>query len=189
MDRVNAIRAALGCLEPDDLVLSTTGMISRELHYTNDRPSNFYMIGSMGLVSALALGVALAEPRRKVLILEGDGSALMSLGMLPLIASESPAQLVHLVLDNESYESTGGQPSISSQVPLEKIAKASGYKNSVQVANEEMLTKALRNAMDGAGPHFILGKVAIAPVPGIPRVQTAPAEIARRFASSLQSWA
>ena len=116
--RYRAIEKILAHVRPADLVLSTTGMISREVFFTEDRPGNFYMIGSMGLLSSFGLGLALMVPEQRVFVLEGDGSALMSLGALPLIAGENPSNLVHFILDNESYESTGGQPTISLQSGL-----------------------------------------------------------------------
>ena len=109
--RYQAIEKILEHAQADDLILSTTGMISREVFMTQDRPGNFYMIGSMGLLSSFGLGLALLTPEKRAFVLEGDGSALMSLGTLPLIAVEAPANLVHVILDNEAYESTGAQPS------------------------------------------------------------------------------
>ena len=94
IERYKAIVTILEHIGTDDLVLSTTGMISREVFLSHDRPGNFYMIGSMGLLSSFGLGLALLTPEQRVFILEGDGSALMSLGTLPLIASEGPANLV-----------------------------------------------------------------------------------------------
>ena len=100
--RYQAIERILSHMRDGDLVVSTTGMISRELFTLDDRPGNFYMIGSMGLASAMGLGLAIQAPNKRVFVLEGDGSALMSLGTLPLIASERPANLVHIILDNEA---------------------------------------------------------------------------------------
>jgi len=92
IDRYKAIERILQHVKADDLVLSTTGMPSREVFMADDRPGNFYMIGSMGLLSSFGLGIALLTPQQRVFVLEGDGSALMSLGTLPLIASEGPRQ-------------------------------------------------------------------------------------------------
>ena len=103
MTRADAIGAILDNLEANDLSLFTTGMISREAHAAFDRSSNFYMIGSMGLLSAIGLGLALNRPDRRVVVVEGDGSALMSLGSFPLVATEAPSNYTHVVLDNESY--------------------------------------------------------------------------------------
>ena len=184
--RITAIQVIVRRVEADDLVLSTTGMISREVFVTNDRPSNFYMLGSMGLLSSFGLGLALRSPEKRVYVLEGDGSALMSLGALPLIASERPKNLIHIILDNESYESTGAQPSISSKVDLAEIGRGCGYARVVKVEDAEGLEGALQDTGDSPGPHLILVKVDIAPVKDIPRVTHAPTEIRDRFKAMVQ---
>ena len=94
IDRNLAIEKILKHVGPNDMLLSTTGMISREVFVTGDRPGNFYMLGSMGLLSSFGLGLALMIPEQRVIILEGDGSAMMSLGNLPLIASAGPLNLI-----------------------------------------------------------------------------------------------
>ena len=185
IDRYLAVEKILQHVEPTDLVLSTTGMISREVFFTEDRPGNFYMIGSMGLLSSFGLGLALMAPEQRVFVLEGDGSALMSLGTLPLIASESPSNLVHFILDNESYESTGGQPTISSKVDLAEVAKSCGYRQVARVDDIEGLEGALVGLAGTPGPHLVLVKAGIAPVEGIPRVTLPPTEIRDRFRSSV----
>ena len=181
IDRYEAIERVLGHVGEKDLLLSTTGMISREVFATNDRQGNFYMIGSMGLVSSLGLGLALLIPGRRVFVMEGDGSALMSLGALPLIGAEVPRNLVHVILDNEAYESTGSQPSISSKVSLASIGKASGYSTVQQAEDGHTLNEALLARGREPGPHLIVVKVGIAPVVGISRVSHTPEEIRDRF--------
>ena len=186
IDRYEAIETILEHVEADDLVLSTTGMISREVFVTRDRPGNFYMLGSMGLLSSFGLGLALLTPRRRVFVLEGDGSALMSLGTLPLIAAEGPDNLVHIVLDNEAYESTGAQPSISSQIDLGDVAASCGYAQVVWVDGTGELDRALSQCDLDEGPFLILVKVGIAPLEGILRVSHSPAEIRDRFRDWIQ---
>ena len=187
MDRYVAIQAILRRVEAGDLVLSTTGMISREVFVTDDRPANFYMLGSMGLLSSFGLGLALQSPDKRVYVLEGDGSALMSLGALALIASERPNNLIHIILDNEAYESTGSQPSISSKVDLAEIGKSCGYAHVVRVEDIESLEGVLLDNDTSPGPRLILVKVAIAPVKDIPRVSHTPMEIRDRLKSTVQS--
>lgn len=187
IDRFVAIQAILRSVGPADLVLSTTGMISREVFVTDDRPANFYMIGSMGLLSSFGLGLSLQSPDKRVYVLEGDGSALMSLGSLPLIATERPGNLVHIILDNEAYESTGSQPSISSDVDLAKIATSCGYSRVVRVEDIESLEGTLRDNETAPGPCLILVKVGIAPIKDIPRVSHTPIEIRDRFKTRVQS--
>ena len=187
IDRYLAIQKILEHVGADDLVLSTTGMISREVFNTEDRAGNFYMIGSMGLASSLGLGLALLVPGQRVLVLEGDGSALMSMGMMPLIAAERPENLLHIILDNESYESTGAQPSISSGFDFAQVAETCGYQTAVRVDNIEALESALLECASAIGPCLILAKAAIAPVEGIPRVSHAPTEIRDRFRTSVRT--
>ena len=168
---------------PEDVVVSTTGMISRELFAVCERPANFYMLGSMGLASALGLGLALLEPSRSVVVLEGDGSALMTMGTLALIASESPGNLLHVVLDNEAYESTGAQPSISSDIDLARVAQVVGYRNSARIDNLEGLHTGLSVHERESGLTLLLVKVVIAPVEGLARVPLTPEEIRDRFSA------
>jgi thiamine pyrophosphate-dependent acetolactate synthase large subunit-like protein len=186
IDRYKAIEKILEHVGVDDLVVSTTGMISREVFMTDDRPGNFYMLGSMGLLSSFGVGLALLTPEQRVLVLEGDGSALMSLGTLPLIAAERPGNLVHMILDNEAYESTGGQLSISSKVDLAEVGKSCGYRRVVRVDSIEGLDSALLECDANPGPHLILVKAGIAPVKGIPRVSRSPTEIRDRFKGSVR---
>ena len=186
IDRITAIQAIVRRVEAGDLMLSTTGMISREVFVTDDRPANFYMLGSMGLLSSFGLGLALQSPDKRVYVLEGDGSALMSLGTLPLIATERPKNLIHIILDNESYESTGAQPSISSKVDLAEIGKGCGYARVVRVEDIESLEGALKDNDTIPGPHLILVKVGIAPVKDIPLVSHTPTEIRDRFKAKVQ---
>ena len=185
--RYQAIEQVLSHVQDADLLISTTGMISRELFTLDDRPGNFYMIGSMGLASAMSLGLAIQAPHKRVFVLEGDGSAMMSLGTLPLIASEAPSNLVHIILDNEAYESTGGQPSISSKFDLAQTAAAAGYPWTRRVDDIEELEAALSEAKQGSQLSLILVKCGIAPIEGIPRVSHTPEEIRERFQEAVQS--
>ena len=185
--RYQAIEQVLSHVGHSDLLVSTTGMISRELFTLDDRPGNFYMIGSMGLASAMGLGLAVQAPQKRIFVLEGDGSAMMSLGTLPLIASEAPPNLVHIILDNEAYESTGGQPSISSKFDLAQTAASAGYPRSRRVEDIEELESALTEAKQGGQLSLILVKCGIAPVEGIPRVSHTPEEIRDRFRGAVLS--
>ena len=186
IDRYEAIKKLLEHVRAGDLVLSTTGMISREVFVSGDRPENFYLLGSMGLASSFGLGMALLNPEKRVFVVEGDGSALMSLGTLPLIATEAPSNLFHIILDNEAYESTGAQPTISSEVDLAAVGKSCGYKHVARVDDIEGLQNALSDCDIGYAPYMILVKSGIAPVPGIPRVSHSPTDIRDRFRRSIR---
>ncbi len=179
--RHQAIETIFDDVADSDLVLCATGMISREAFGIHDRPSNFYMIGSMGLLSSFGLGLALMSPGQRVIILDGDGSVLMGLGTLPLIATEAPPNLLHIVLDNEAYQSTGGQPCISANVSIADIGKASGYASSIEVTSVDGIRSTMAGFQGANGPHLIVAKVENGPVEHIVRVSHSPTEIRDRF--------
>ncbi len=110
---------------PSSLYVSTCGFITRDLYNLNDRPGNFYLVGSMGMAAPVGLGVALAQPGKHVVVLDGDGSFAMNLSVLPMIAEHGP-DLVHVVLDNGAHESTGGQRPVRIGDPA-ALALAAGY--------------------------------------------------------------
>lgn len=120
MRRIEAIRQ-LAAGWTNELVVATTGMTSRELYLVHDRTENFYMCGSMGCALPIGLGLALARPERKVIVLDGDGAALMSLGSLALARHLRLPNLEHIILDNGTYASTGGQPTCSAAVNFEDV--------------------------------------------------------------------
>jgi phosphonopyruvate decarboxylase len=185
MTRHEALQHILTSLPDGDMALFTTGMISREAFNIRDRAENFYMIGSMGLLNALGLGLALQSPSRTFWVIEWDGSALMSLGTFPLIATCRPHNLIHIVLDNEAYESTGGQPTISSTVDLTAVAKAVGYARVWRVSDSIALQTALQEAIDAKVLTFLLAKVTGRAPEGLGRVSLTPEEIKRRFSQVL----
>jgi phosphonopyruvate decarboxylase len=119
-----AVRAAAGS---SDVLIATTGHTGRELHALGDAPDQLYLVGSMGCASSFGLGLALAAPWCRVVVLDGDGAALMRLGALATLGHERPDNLVHVVLDNEAHDSTGGQATASGGVDLAQIARACGY--------------------------------------------------------------
>jgi thiamine pyrophosphate-dependent acetolactate synthase large subunit-like protein len=185
MTRHEALQHLLLHLPDGALALFTTGMISREAFNIRDRAENFYMIGSMGLLNALGLGLALQVPARTMWVVEGDGSALMSLGALPLIATCQPTNLIHVVLDNEIYESTGGQPTISATVDLAALATAAGYTRVWRVSDAVALREALRQVAETKELTFLLVKVSGRAPEGLGRVALTPEEIKRRFSRVL----
>ena len=169
----------------DEPVVHANGFICRESFQLEARPGNFYMIGSMGLASAIGLGVALVRPDKKVIIFDGDGNVLMSMGPLAMIAATAPKNLVHIVFDNQVYESTGSQRSLSESVPLEEVAKSSGYKTALKVTKREEIKPAFEKLMGGDGPGFLLIKVDPGFDPKTGRVTHTPEEIKTRFMQAL----
>ena len=171
----------------DELVVHANGFISRESFNISDRPGNFYMIGSMGLASSIALGVALNRPDRRVVIFDGDGNVLMNMGSLAVISATQPHNLAHFVFDNEVYGSTGNQRTVSGHVPLEAIARAAGYPRAQRVETAEALLRAAQEFLTRPGPSFLL--IRIEPdreERHIGRITHEPREIASRFMSALR---
>lgn len=180
---IAVLRAHLG---PDDVALFTTGHISRQAYAAGDREWDFYMIGSMGLLASVGLGIALARPDRRVVVVDGDGSALMGLGTLAQIGHAAPANLVHVVLDNEAYVSTGGQRTISRDVNLAAVASAAGYRLTWRAADAASLSDALSAALREPGPSFVLVKVPDPDGAVAPRVPLEPTAMRDRLRRALQ---
>ncbi|MBM4287412.1 MAG: phosphonopyruvate decarboxylase [Deltaproteobacteria bacterium] len=183
--RQEAIGIILGALSGGEAVVSTTGKISRELYTTSDREGNFYMVGSMGCASAIGLGLALAQPERPVVVLDGDGACLMKLGNLATIGHHRPRNFIHVVLDNEAYDSTGGQATTSASISLASVAQAAGYSTSQEVRDPQALAGQLRQALAQPGPHFIVAKVAPGAAADLQRPHLTPPEIKERFMTFL----
>lgn len=184
MKRFDAVEVVVGCLG-NEFVVACNGMINRELFEVGDRNRNFYMLGSMGLASAIGLGVALAKSDGKVVVLSGDGNVLMSLGSLTTIGKVSPRNLVHVVLDNECHESTGEQETASCVARLDEIADASGFKHVERVNTVERLRSVFARFLRLDGPSFILVKVEKGRA-DVPRVSIDPLEMKDRFVRELE---
>ncbi|WP_432645287.1 sulfopyruvate decarboxylase subunit beta [Methanobrevibacter sp.] len=114
----------------DELIVCNIGFPSRELYDIKDRKENFYMIGSMGLASSIGLGLALAQPNKDIVIIDGDGALLMNMGSLVTIFANNPKNLTWIVIDNGAYGSTGNQDTYAQKLDLVDIAKGVGFKNS-----------------------------------------------------------
>jgi len=165
-------------------IISANGFMSRDLYETNEKESNFYMIGSMGLASSIGLGVALKNPKKKIFVFDGDGNILMNLGSLVTIGSLKPKNLVHVIFDNKSHESTGGQPTNSSIVQLEKIANVAKYKT-FRVSRKSHIKKIIQKIKKENGPillHVLIEKGGAKSI----RVDITPPNIKKRFMSSLK---
>ncbi|HKW86907.1 MAG TPA: thiamine pyrophosphate-dependent enzyme [Nitrospiraceae bacterium] len=182
--RSRAIEAVLGLLT-DQPVIICNGFPSREAFKLRDRPTHFYMIGSMGVAPAIGLGVALAKPSKKVIVLDGDGNVLMGMGTLATIGALKPKNFVHVVLDNEVYGSTGNQPTFSRVVRLDQVAKAVGYVNVERVREREDLVYELKDMLGKDGPSFLLVKVT-EQAEDVDRVPLEPVEITQRFKKAIE---
>lgn len=168
--RLEAMRALSAGLSDDILAVSSTGMISRDFQTSGDRAGNFYMVGSMGLASALGLGLASSHQGR-VLVVDGDGSCLMRLGSLPTTGRYGPDNLLHLVLDNGSHSSTGGQVTASANVDFPALALSCGYREAEEVESLEELTLRVRSFVVGQGPKLLHFRIRSGNDPDPPRVE------------------
>ncbi len=165
-------------------VVATTGKCGRELFTLADRPQHLYQVGSMGGASAMGLGVALHTPR-PVVVLDGDGAALMKLGNLATIGSRAPANLVHVVLDNGVHDSTGGQATASASVDFAAVALACGYASGASCDSLRGFEQALGATRDRRGPHLIHARIAPGSMAKLGRPTIKPPEVARRFRAFL----
>jgi thiamine pyrophosphate-dependent acetolactate synthase large subunit-like protein len=184
MNRFDLTSRLIGKLRNEEAVIGGIGNTNFDLWAAGHRPQNFYMLGSMGLAFPIALGVALAQPQRRVFALEGDGSLLMQLGALSTIAALQPKNLVMIVMDNGIYQITGAQPTPAAGVAdIVGIATASGLANSAWAADEEDFERLVDEALAAAAPSLIA--VRIDDKPGVGTTRRDPVQIRERFMHGL----
>jgi phosphonopyruvate decarboxylase len=140
----------------DVVVVATTGYLSRHLFASGDREANFYMQGSMGHAAAIGLGYCQSRPGADVVVVDGDGAVLMHLGVLSAIGAVAPPRLTHIIVDNGSYASTGGQATTAPHTDLAGVATACGYRTSQTVESKKDMEAALQAVQGVDGPHGII---------------------------------
>ncbi len=182
--RAAALECLLTAIPDAAAVVATTGKCGRELFTLADRPQHLYQVGSMGGASGMGLGVAL-NVRRPVVVLDGDGAALMKLGTLATVGAYAPANLIHIVLDNASHDSTGGQPTVSPVVDFAAVALACGYAHAHAADNLAGLAAALKESFARPGPHLIHIRLKPGSMDKLGRPTVKPPEVARRFKAFL----
>ena len=156
MNRFDLIQRMVRLLRHEEAVIGGIGYSNFDLWAAERRPQNFYMLGSMGLACPIAFGVALAQPRRRVIALEGDGSILMQLGSLATIAAQRPRNLTIVLLDNGAYQITGGQPAASALgTDLVAMARGAGLAQSAWAADEGDFEEQIARALAEDGPWVI----------------------------------
>ena len=148
MTREEAIQTVAAALGERDCIVSTTGMISRELFeyraaMNQGHERDFLTVGSMGHASQIALGIAMAKTDRKVWCFDGDGAAIMHMGSMAIVANKAPKNYVHVVFNNGAHDSVGGQPTVGLKIDMPAVAKAVGYKAAISVSSKEELEKEL----------------------------------------------
>lgn len=157
MKRQEAIKVVMTTISPQDAVVSTTGLISREIFEKFDSERNIYVPGSMGLASSIGLGLAMARPTKRVVVIDGDASLLMNLGSIVTIGNKQPTNLLHIVIDNGAYGSCNEERSMSETACLDALASDVGYQYVQVVHSQEDLKRAIMEF--GQGPGFILAKI------------------------------
>jgi sulfopyruvate decarboxylase subunit beta len=159
MQRIDALRAIYSDIE-NDVVVTIMGAVAAELYSLGHRKNFFYLQHAMGLASSMGLGLALAKPDKRVIVLDGDGSLLMNLGTLSTLAWQSPKNLIHVVFDNQSLLSVGGFPTATSaEADLAGIARKSGYREAATVRSIEDFMKTWRAARGRLELSMIVAKV------------------------------
>jgi thiamine pyrophosphate-dependent acetolactate synthase large subunit-like protein len=180
MNRFELTRRAVAQLVHDEAVVGGIGNTNFDLWMSGQRPQNFYMLGSMGLAIPIALGVAIAQPRRHVVALEGDGSVLMQLGCLATVAMRQPRNLTIVVWDNGMYQITGGQPTASAGVTdLVAVARGCGLVKSAWATDEDDFDRLFAAALKDGGPTLIAAR--IDDKPGTGTTDRDPVQIRQRF--------
>jgi thiamine pyrophosphate-dependent acetolactate synthase large subunit-like protein len=184
MSRFELTKRLVAKLPGEEAVIGGIGNTNFDLWCAGRRPQNFYMLGSMGLACPIALGVALAQPARRVIALEGDGSLLMQLGSLTTIAMLAPKNLIVVVMDNRSYQITGGQPTATAAgADLVTIARGAGIAQSAWAADEAMFDELVDRALKADGPWLIAAR--IDDQPGVGATDRDPVVITDRFMRGL----
>src|SRR4029434_9512360 len=180
MNRFELTKRLVAQLKRDEAVIGGIGNANFDLWAAGQRAQNFYMLGSMGLAIPIALGVAIAQPQRHVLALEGDGSLLMQLGCLATVAERSPKNLTIVVWDNGIYQITGSQPTASSAArALVAISRGAGIANSSWAADEADFERLAASALKGEGPSLIAAR--IDNKPAVATTDRDPVKIRRGF--------
>lgn len=157
MKRKEAIETIMKTIGSRDLVISTTGLISREIFERFDSKRNLYVPGSMGLVSSIGLGLAISCSTIRVIVIDGDASLLMNLGSIVTIGNIKPKNLIHIVLDNEACGSCSEEKSMSHSAHFDILAQKVGYQYVQTVCGRDELRHAILSFTNG--PGFILVKV------------------------------
>jgi len=172
---------------PEDryVVIATTGYTGRELFRICDRENQLYMVGSMGCASSLGLGLCLARPDLKVVIIDGDGAALMRMGNFSTIGTYGGNNIIHILLDNEVHDSTGAQATVSANVHFARIASACGYSLSYEGNDPDLLDDLLASVTPG--PRFAHLKIRAGTIDNLPRPAITPDQVLVRLMQHIGS--
>jgi thiamine pyrophosphate-dependent acetolactate synthase large subunit-like protein len=180
MNRFDLTSKLVAKLKHEEAVIGGIGNTNFDLWAAGHRPQNFYMLGSMGLAFPIALGVALAQPERRVFALEGDGSLLMQLGCLTTIATQAPQNLTLIVMDNGIYQITGAQPTPgAATADIVAVAQGCGLANASWAADEDDFERLVEQSLSATAPMLIAARIDDKPGTGTTRRD--PVQIRERF--------
>jgi len=185
LSRREMLQAIQAAIAPQDVLLATTGYSGRELYALADKANQLYMVGSMGCVSSLGLGMAIAQPQRRIVAIDGDGAALMRLGAFATVGYERPGNLLHILLDNRRHESTGGQSTVSASIDFCAIAAACGYEKVARIATPDDLKSEIASATQRS--TFLHVPIQPGVSDSLPRPTVTPSEVAQRLRKFLHS--
>lgn len=189
--REDAVKLIIDSLDPDDIVVSTTGMTSREVFEYREvlghgHEKDFLIVGGMGHTSQIALGIALNKPARKVICLDGDGSLIMHMGSAAINGMSGSENFFHIVINNGAHDSVGGQPTVGHKIDFIQIAEACRYKTASRVEKKDEIKASLIKMKTIPGPHFLDIRVNKGNREGIGRPTTSPVENKKAFMRFVQ---
>lgn len=181
--RHDVLKELVACTDISETVLiASTGFSGRELYAIDDRPNQLYMVGSMGCAASLGLGLSMVRPDKKIIVVDGDGAALMRLGNMATVGAYAGNNYYHLLLDNHVHESTGGQGTVSSTVNFPAVAAACGYQSISQTPAGSL---GIGNFLQAKAPAFKHLETRQGVPEGLPRPSVKPASVARRLMQHL----
>lgn len=183
--RYEALSTINSLKDGNTIQIATTGKTGRELYEIEDAENNFYMVGSMGCVSSLGLGLAMTQSRKDVVVIDGDGSLLMHMGTLATAGSYSPSNMLHILLDNQAHDSTGGQRTVSGNIDFVEIAAVCGYIRVIYTHNLKQLKASIQEWKKQKGLTFIHLKIASGSKERLGRPRIKPYEVKERLRTFL----
>ena len=191
-NREDALIAMADAVGQDAVIVSTTGMLSRELFEYRERTGqpgdrDFLTVGGMGHASSIALGIAMREPEREVWCFDGDGALLMHLGSVAVMADHAPESYFHVVFNNGVHDSVGGQPTSVGVIDVAAAARALGYRYATSTSDVSSVAAAVAELRSHRGPSLLELKVRPGNRPGIGRPTRTPAESKQAFMAALQA--
>ncbi len=179
--RVEALKAINGCKDRNTVLLATTGLTGRELYEIDDAENNLYLVGSMGCVSSLGLGLALARPQKEIIAIDGDGSLIMRMGSLATNAAYHPSNMLHILLDNNIHDSTGGQDTAAKNINFVEIAASCGYQRALYAHNLSELTQQIHLWKKRMALTFLYLKIRPGSPKYVGRPKAKPVEVKNRL--------